>query len=118
MTDLEERILIIKRYREEIFNHLDEYNVFYSGKYIKEQFKMMDKKISELEAQKNVFISTNLPVIKSLPSEDELYYEYSFNKHCYKYDKAPIGYLCTTHEDKETALQMMFDKIKERGNVL
>lgn len=60
MNPIKERIEIIKRYRKEIFSHLQEYQVCYTAEFIQNQFKMMDKKISDLEAQEKVFVSSNL----------------------------------------------------------
>lgn len=55
--------------------------------------------------------------IKSkVPSESDLYYEYSFRKHCYKFEREDVGYICATHENKEVALNNIIKEIRERLN--
>jgi hypothetical protein len=51
-----------------------------------------------------------------IPKEEDLYYEYSFRKHCYKFERSDIGFVCETDPVKGVALQKMFDEIKNRIN--
>lgn len=71
--------------------------------------------IKKLNSDKEI-IAFKPPVIKSLPSEDDFYYEISFGKHCYKYQLKGEIIIIVTDEKRDIALQKMFDELWERGN--
>lgn len=50
---------------------------------------------------------------QKIPTEKELYYEYSFQKHCYKFERADIGYICVTNENKQAAFESIISQIKD-----
>lgn len=48
------------------------------------------------------------------PTESDFYYEITFDKkHCYKFERKDVGLIIVTDENKEKALQKMFDAIKQ-----
>lgn len=51
---------------------------------------------------------------KQKPKSTDFYYEFSLGKHCYKFQRPDIGYVCVTDDDKDKALQKMFDEINTR----
>lgn len=64
-------------------------------------------------------VSSKVHVSGQLPSGMFIHHEYSFGKHCYKYQPKGDKIIVVAHPDQSTALRIIMDKVKEKelGNL-